>query len=116
MNRLKIKQILRTANQARQFSNNPMNVNKFIDLIIKEHNSSTLLRTINKLSKKQSKNKFIKTNHLLNSYEVMTYECPLSCAQLMILYNICVGLAILAFGDVYKNKCLHCAIGNAIIS
>ena len=35
-----------------QFSNNPMNVNKFIDLIIKEHNNSTLLRTINKLFKK----------------------------------------------------------------
>ena len=37
-----------------QFSNNPTNVNKFIDLIIKEHKSSTLLRTINKLSKNKS--------------------------------------------------------------
>ena len=52
-----------------QFSNNPTNVNKFIDLIIKEHNSSTLLRTINKLSKKQSKNKFVKTNLRMTAIE-----------------------------------------------
>ena len=52
-----------------QFSNNSHSVNKFIDLIIKEHTNKTLLGTINKLSKINSKKKFIRNNLRMSAIE-----------------------------------------------